>query len=214
MKWQGRISGTDGLWGDATAARLIAVNDAAAAQALPGKLIPEATENDRLQLCPLGPISAQDRLVLAGFQHLNPHWDGLAIIVGADATHWATLSAGEVIHAQSSALPRLAAQLGLTDVQAEGLADTMDRPERLLMSLGSATSEAAQLGALLGAEVGSTRTLWLGQQAVLIGEGRLTRAYANALQSAHIPVTQTDRTALIQKGFEALSASMPDPAQN
>jgi len=214
MNWQGRISGTDGLWGDAGAARLIAVDDTATAQSVPTKLIPEDAEPDRIHLSPLGPLSAQDRLVLAGFQHLNPHWDGIAVVVGSLATHWATLSAREVIHTQTSALPQLAAQLGVANAQAEGLDDTMDRPERLLMSLSAVQSDGQKLGALLGAEVGSTRTLWLGQQAVLIGEGPLSKSYAKALQSAHIPVTLTDRTALIQKGFEALAASFPEPTQN
>ncbi|WP_407491656.1 2-dehydro-3-deoxygalactonokinase [Pseudooceanicola sp. MF1-13] len=214
MNWQGRISGTDGLWGDAGASRLIAVDDAAKALPIPSKLVPEAADGDRLHLSPIGPLSAQDRLVLAGFQHLNPHWDGLAIMVGTDRTHWATLSAREVIHAQTSALPQVAAKLELTGVLADRLDDTMDRPERLLMTLGAATSPGAQLGALMGAEIGSTRMLWLGQQAVLIGEGPLVKAYATALQSAHVPVILTDRTALIPKGFEAVATVFPDPTQN
>lgn len=209
MNWQGRISGSDGIWGDAGADRVIRVVEDLAPAPLPARLLPNAGGTDQITLGPLGVLSARDRLALIGFQHLNPHWDGVAILVGDTGTHWATLSAREIIHLQTSALPAVAHGLGLSDHRAAPGPDmeaAQDRPERLMLLLGAAQDDDARLSMLLGAEIGSTRTLWLGQQAVLIGEGVLTRGYAHALSAAHVPVTLTDHGALIGKGFEALAA--------
>lgn len=209
MDWCGQIYGQDRSYGTPGAARLILVGDPGeAAQGPTGPLIPEgfgAGGPGPWRLAPLGALSAPDRLALIGFQHLNPHWDGVAVAVGEHATVWATLSAREVIHQQGSATPRLAAALGIAGVTTGALEGALDRPERLPLLLQDAGSPEAELGALLGAEIGATRTLWLGQQAVLIGEGPLAAGYGRALDAAHVPVTLTDRKSLHQKGFEALA---------
>jgi len=212
MDWCGQIIGDDRSWGTAGAARHLIVGQDGAAGPETGPLIPDPlpAQSRSFTLPALGGIAAADRLALIGFQSLNPHWDGVAVIVGESATIWATLSAREVIHQQASATPRLAAALGLNGAGVEGLETALDRPERLTLLLADATSEAAQLGALLGAEIGATRTLWLGQQAVLIGGGPLVRGYGTALQAAHVPVTMTERRGLLQKGFEALAAAFPE----
>lgn len=227
MEWQGRISGSDGVWGNAGAARLIAVSDEGVVgqqpRNIPAKLLPEAViphadhrETERIDLGPIADLGGRDRLALIGFQHLNPHWDGVAIILRDRVTQWATLSAGELIHLQASATPQIVQALGLgrddgTRIDPALMAQALDRPERLLLLLHEAQGNAAKLGVLLGAEIGATRTLWLGQQAVLIGEGPLVQGYAKALQAAHVPVTLTDHPALLHKGFQALAATFDHP---
>ncbi|WP_136634315.1 2-dehydro-3-deoxygalactonokinase [Pseudooceanicola onchidii] len=215
MAWRGEIIGTDGTWGSEGAARRFVVGhpDVPADEAN-GPVRPERMPGSDgvLHLPALGAIPARLRLALAGFLTLNPHWDGVAVLVGGAATHWATLSAREVIHQQGSATPRIAAALGLSDVGPEAFDAALDRPERLPLLLQDAATPGAELGALMGAEVGATRTLWLGQQAVLIGAGPLARGYATALQTAHVPVTVTDLKALYQKGFEALAEAFPPDA--
>ncbi|WP_375173853.1 2-dehydro-3-deoxygalactonokinase [Pseudooceanicola sp.] len=212
MDWCGQIIGDDRSWGSPGADRRLIVGDAnTAAAPATGPLIPDPLPDAAAYHLPaLGSIPAVDRLALIGFQALNPHWDGVAVVVGDAATNWATLSAREVIHQQASATPRIAQAMGLANARAAGLEAALDRPERLPLLLADAGSEGAQLGALLGAEIGATRTLWLGQQAVLIGEGPLARGYGAALQAAHVPVTLTERRGLLQKGFEALAAAFPE----
>lgn len=213
MSWQGRINGTDGLWGDPGAAWCILADDAAPADPVPARLIPEtpALRPDGVTLPPLGALGARDRVALAGFQHLNPHWDGVAVVVTGDATLWATLSAGEVIHLQPSAVPAIARGLGIEGAQATGFDRAQDRPERVMFHLADAPDDAHRLGALIGADIGAARTLWLGMQAALIGEGALSQGYAAGLAAAHVPVTRTDATALVRKGFAALAAKLHQP---
>lgn len=209
MDWCGQIIGDDRGWGTPGAPRLFLCGDPAVpAQGTTGAILPELLvpgDGGAQHLPALGAIAPELRLALIGFQSLNPHWDGVAVLVGKDVTVWATLSAREVIHQQGSATPRLAEALGLADARVDGLDAALDRPERLPLLLQDAGSRSAELGALLGAEIGATRTIWLGQQAVLIGEGPLAKGYATALSAAHVPVTLTDGNALKDKGFVALS---------
>lgn len=220
--WNGRIAGSPGSWGSAEAPLRILVDDALTPLPLPSELLPPKTAGDHIALGPLGALGAQARLALLGFQHLNPHWDGIAIHCGAAATHWATLSAREVIHLTTSAAPALALALSQGEAGASGpdeqagdarkaLDAALDRPEKLLTLLGDLTRPAQIRAALAGADVGASRTLWLGQQAVLIGDGPLVGDYARALQAAHVPVILTDHTALLQKGFEALATRFTQP---
>ena len=208
MSWRGVILEDDRVWGAEDATQTLVVGDPAVPpQGLPGPVMPEALMSGAggLHLPPLGDIAAADRLALIGFFSLNEQWDGVAIVVSETAAIWATCSAREVIHAQGSATPRLAGALGVTAGPATGFDAALDRPERLPLLLHG-TEGGAALGALLGAEIGATRTLWLGQQAVLIGHGPLAKGYAAALSAAHVPVTLTDRDALLRKGFDALAA--------
>ena len=215
MDWHGRIIGQDRSWGAEDAARLFLCGEAGVpADAATGPVLPARMPgaDGVLHLPALGRVPAEARLALIGFQSLNPHWDGVAVLVGERATHWVTLSAREAIHQQGSATPALAAALGLEADRAEGFDPALDRPERLPLLLHDAATPGARLGALLGAEVGATRTLWLGQQAVLIGRGPLAAGYAAALQAAHVPVVLTDLAALREKGFAALAQAFPTPA--
>ena len=209
MTWTGKIIGDDSAWGDGPGAdmALVVGDPAAPGEPLPGKLIPEApTEGPGgIYLPDLGALRSVDRLALIGFQELNPHWDGIAVVLGDRASLWVTLSAGEAIHLQGSATPALIAALGLSEQGVSGLDAAMDSPDRLPMLLHDAPDDATRTGTLIGAEIGAARTLWLGQQAVLIGDGPVSKSYAKGLQDAHVPVTLTDTKRLKLEGFKTLA---------
>lgn len=212
MAWRGEIIGEDRIWGAEGAARRFGVGAPnVPADAATGPVLPERMPGAEgvLHLPALGQIGAVDRLALIGFQSLNPDWDGVAVVIGAAAAIWATLSAREVIHQQGSAVPEIAVALGLDQVTAEGFGDAQDRPERLPMLLHDAGGDAARLGVLIGADVGAARRLWLGQQAVLIGARVVAKGYGAALDGAGVPLTRTDHAALLTKGFEALAEAFP-----
>ncbi|QOL82177.1 2-dehydro-3-deoxygalactonokinase [Pseudooceanicola spongiae] len=176
-------------------------------QSIPGKLCPEELPRGAEGLClpGLGQMTSGDRLRLLGFQTLNPHWDGLALVVQPARTLWVTLSAGEAIHLQASATGQLASALGCVGAVPEGFDEAMSRAERLPFQLAEAETPGQQLAALLGAEMAAAKRLWLGQQAVLIGRGPLANAYLAALRGLYVPVTETSEAALVREGFRALA---------
>lgn len=177
------------------------------AQSVPGKLCPQDLHRSAEGLClpALGQISSAERLRLLGFQTLNPYWDGLALVVQGERTLWATLSAGEVIHLQASATGQVARALGCADAAPDSIDEAMSGAERLPFQLAEATGPGEQLSALLGAEMAAAKRLWLGQQAVLIGQGPLAHAYLVALRGLYVPVTETMDAALVREGFRALA---------
>ncbi|QPM91367.1 hypothetical protein [Pseudooceanicola algae] len=187
--------------------RFVVGHAAVPADPLPSELLPDQLPRsaEGFHLPPLGGIPAECRLRLIGFQALNPTWDGLALVVGAERTLWVTLSAGEAIYMQASVTGRLAGLLGCADVAPEGLDDAMSRAERLPFLLAEATGPGKGLAALLGAEMAAAKSLWLGQQAVLLGYGPLAKAYLGALQGLYVPVTETRDEALARAGFRALA---------
>ncbi|MGI3164335.1 2-dehydro-3-deoxygalactonokinase [Pseudooceanicola sp. 200-1SW] len=215
MSWIGQEIGTPRAWGPdgATAdhpcapeARILVGAPGVPGDNLPGKLMPEQMQQapDGIHLPPLGALSAGQRLRLLGFQTLNPHWDGLAVLPGVRETLWVTLSAGEAIHLRASATPRLAKALGCAEEKPQGLDEAMARADALPFELAEA-APAQALGLLLGAEMAAAKSLWLGQQAVLVGQVPLSRAYLAALQGLYVPVTETAEDALLREGFRALA---------
>ncbi|MBT9383953.1 2-dehydro-3-deoxygalactonokinase [Pseudooceanicola sp. CBS1P-1] len=216
MNWQGYEIDAPESWGpegQITRAQmppgrtLVVGEPTVPGDALPGTLLPEAlpSNHEGQHLPPLGGLSAHCRLRLLGFQTLNPHWDGLALVVKQTRTHWVTLSAGEVIHLQTSATGELAEALGCAATPAEGLDDAMNEADRLPFALAQVKAPGARLGLLIGAEMAAAKALWLGQQAVLIGQGPLARAYLAALQGLYVPVTETREEMLVREGFRALA---------
>ncbi|KAA2313339.1 2-dehydro-3-deoxygalactonokinase [Puniceibacterium sp. HSS470] len=191
----------------ATEHRLIVGATGLPAHKIPGKLCPEDLHRgaDGLCLPGLGQMTSGERLRLLGFQTLNPYWDGVALIVQSERTLWVTLSAGEAIHVQASATGQLAIALGCEAAVPEGLDEAMSLAERLPFQLAEATGPGARLAALLGAEMAAAKRLWLGQQAVLIGQGPLAHAYLAALRGLYVPVTETMDAALVREGFRALA---------
>ncbi|WP_163848178.1 2-dehydro-3-deoxygalactonokinase [Pseudooceanicola aestuarii] len=212
MAWQGDIIGDGSVWGPggretrrAGVARIVVGDPSVLPDRIPAKLLPEALAGGN-HLPPLTGMPADLRLRLLGFQTLNPHWDGVAIAPGPDRTVWATLSAGEVIHVQGALTGKLAHSLQCEGVtRPEGIEAALSRPERLAMLLDEARQPEVTLGALIGAEMAAAKSLWLGQQAVLIGSGPLRGAYLAAFQALYVPVTDTMEDAVTRAGFRALA---------
>lgn len=124
-------------------------------------------------------------LRLSGALAQRPNWDGVALLSDGDMTHWAHVSAGEVVSFASFLTPRLSRLLGGEGgADARAVGDTMARPERLAAQLAQAGlggDGAATQGHLIGAELAAARPYWLGQQIALIGDDALSDAYAGAL---------------------------------
>ena len=169
-----------------------------------------------------------EELRIAGFLALNPGWDGVICLPGP-VTHWAQVSAEEVVSFQSfltgamadalSTTPLLHAALAGADWDggafAEALDTAMSRPERLAAGLAGIHAEAAPgtlpggaararlFGGLIGAELAAARPYWLGQQVALIGSDGPARPYAEALARQGVPVTRTDEERMTLAGFNA-----------
>ncbi len=158
---------------------------------------------------------------IAGFLALNADWDGVICLPGT-ATHWALVSAGEVVEFQSFltvdlfrmtvAAMGVSAQPNLSEIPAAA-ADTMSRPELLAARL--AETKASQLlsspsedclsariwGYLLGAELAASRSYWLGQNLALIADDSLAAPYQAALQAQGLPVTLADADRMTLEGL-------------
>ncbi|MEQ3625528.1 MAG: 2-dehydro-3-deoxygalactonokinase [Celeribacter sp.] len=148
---------------------------------------------------------------VAGFLDLNPKFDGVLCLPGAEATLWALISAEEVVSLsgfRSGALARAAGGAGLFIDEAprfaEAAADTLNRPERLAARLAEASAARALglqddaatqdrvAGALVGAEMAASRAYWLGQNVAVVGEAGPARAYALVLEAQGLPVLRAD----------------------
>lgn len=165
---------------------------------------------------------------LLGFLDLNPEFDGVICLPGR-STHWALISANEVVSFQSFLTPHLAqasASLlpgGMRDqwdqaAMVDTLTDTISRPELLAARLAEATAQAtpatAQVdqtqverargqiwGALLGAELAAARSYWLGQNIALIGDRAFATPYVKALEAQYALVTLTDADRMALAGL-------------
>ncbi len=162
------------------------------------------------QASPPDIIGATVRLWLAGALAARPNWDGVACVAHGDVTHWIHVSAGEAVSAQSTLSPRLVAALGgAPEVDADALADTLSRPERLAAHLRQAEvagNGAAMTGHILGAEMAATRPYWLGQEVLVIGPA--PGAHMTALQAQGVPATALDPDELIAPGLAALGVAL------
>ena len=81
-----------------------------------------------------------------------------------------------------------------------GLAQGLDRPDRLLArlftlraeglldGLDPATARARLSGLLIGAELAAAKPYWLGQRVAVLGAGDLAALYARALDGLSVPV--------------------------
>lgn len=153
---------------------------------------------------------------IAGFLSLNPSWDGVICLPGP-RSHWALVSAREVVSFQSflsgemiaalSATPSLSGIGGAWDADTfhDALSESLSRPERMASRLASLGPEdAARLvGLVLGGEMAAARPYWLGQQVAVIGAGDAARPYVAALEAQGVPVTQTDETRMVLAGLTA-----------
>lgn len=208
--------------------------------AAPGKLVPQPGGDLSGARCWTLPGLTQSAPVdlmcgaettIAGFLSLNPNWDGVICLPGAP-THWALISADEVVSFQSFLSLEIHAALGATGAPAldpefaEAVADTMSRPERLAQRLNAARAGARlgdladgavadrMLGALLGAELAAARPYWLGQQIALIGPPELTAPYAAALQTQAAMVTMAPDSGMTLTGLTAAWRRLPGQGSN
>lgn len=215
---------------------------AVAVPATPGDLPLTQLALDRWQLlvlpglqqkAPAG-LMQESTAQIAGFVALNPKWDGVICLPG-EVTHWVQVSAAEVVSFQSTLTTglysALAASLAVPahwseSALAQGVADTMSRPERLATRLAELrasqiapepnTTEAAGLlwGYLLGAELAAARAYWLGQNLALVAPDHLAAPYMAAFAAQGLPATQAhpDRMAIEGLMQARRQAEKPAPA--
>lgn len=149
---------------------------------------------------------------IAGFLALNPDWDGVICLPGLHST-WAHVSAGEIVSFQTFMTGQMHALLAEGSVLrktargwddsgfAEGVAQGLERPERLmarmfslhaealLQGLDPAVANARLRGLLVGAELAAAKPYWLGQRVALIGADDSMPPYAQALSGLSVPVS-------------------------
>ena len=211
-------AGCRAAFGDVDADRiLVSGAESAPPETLPAKVTPDQLMTGAGALVLPGleqgrPRHRMDgaRLPALGFLALNGDWDGVICLPGS-VTHWLSVSAGEAIFLQSAVSLRLVQTLGLSvqGPDAAALSDGVSRPERLASALRSAAlsgSGAAATGWLVGAELASTKALWLGQQVAILGDGTAAAAYRTALEAQGLPVTLASAAAMAEKGMAALGA--------
>ncbi|MEQ8901935.1 MAG: 2-dehydro-3-deoxygalactonokinase [Roseovarius sp.] len=148
------------------------------------------------------------RLLLLGFAEARPDWDGVALVLTEQLSHWVHLSAREAVSCQSFLTPRLIAALGGTlPADTGALGDSLSRPERLATHLRSAevTGRADAIsGFLIGAELAAARPYWLGQSVALIDGGGCGSGHAAALEAQGVPVSRHDPEVILSEALAAL----------
>lgn len=156
---------------------------------------------------------------ITGFLALNPKWDGVICLPG-ETTHWAQISADEIVSFQSFVTTQLffargygAANSWSLSALREATDDTMSKPERLAARLGELAAHAQRdskdatdlngllWGYLIGAELVAARPYWLGQNLALIGPDDLTAPYAAALEAQGLPVTRAETAPMVLAGL-------------
>lgn len=168
---------------------------------------------------------------IAGLLAAAPGFDGVACLPGTH-TKWAQISAGEVVGFQTCMTGELFALLsgqsvlrhsvGATGWNAAAFADAVDdaigspqkiaarlfglRAEALLSGLAPDVARARLSGLLIGLDLAASRPYWLGQEIVLIGEGRLAGHYAEALAAQGAAVREADATEITLAGLRAARA--------
>ncbi|MCC5982864.1 MAG: 2-dehydro-3-deoxygalactonokinase [Rhodobacteraceae bacterium] len=169
---------------------------------------------------------------IAGFLAQNPGWDGVLCLPGTHSK-WVHVSAGEVVSFQTFLTGEMFALLSERSVLrhsvsgwddtgfTEGVAQGMERPERLLARLFSiraegllqardpASGRARLSGLLIGAELAAAKPYWLGQRVAMIGAAPLAQHYAQALGTLSVPVTCHDATEMTLAGLAAARALLP-----
>src|SRR6056297_1956225 len=169
----------------------------------PGRGLPGLTQDS-----PADVLDGWVRLLLLGFAEARPDWDGVALVLTDQLSHWVHLSAREAVSCQSFLTPRLMHALGGTlPADMSALADSLSRPERLAAHLRSAevtASMGAITGHLIGAELAAARPYWLGQSVAIIAPGTAAAGHVEALEAQGVPVTVEPPEPLLATAFAAL----------
>ena len=173
---------------------------------------------------------------VAGFLKRHPGWDGVICLPGTHSK-WVHVSAGEVVSFQTFLTGEMFALLSEQSVLrhsvggwdaagfADGAAQGMERPERLMARLFTIRAESLLdgldagvargrlSGLMIGAELAAAKPYWLGQRVALIGSEAVAQAYATALQALSVPVTLHDVTEMTLAGLCAARALLPKTEQ-
>ena len=172
---------------------------------------------------------------IAGFQALNPDFDGVLCLPGTHSK-WAHVSAGEIVSFQTFMTGELFALLAgdsvlRHSVAADGwdaeafgdaLSEAISRPERLaarlfslradalLNGLDGKTARARLSGYLLGAELAAARPYWLGQQVAVIGADDIAGIYTAALEHQGAPAIHAVGEAMTLAGLRLVQAKLKE----
>ncbi|MGX0878543.1 2-keto-3-deoxy-galactonokinase [Roseovarius sp. MBR-154] len=211
------VDSADGPDRDAALAALVAVPERifhigdGVPDGLPAALLPAAPGRGLPGLTQESPADVLDgwvRLLLLGFVEARPDWDGVALVLTGQLSHWVHLSAREAVSCQSFLTPRLMHGLGGTlPADMSALADSLSRPERLATHLRSAEvtgHPGAITGHLIGAELAAARPYWLGQSVAIIAPNTAAAGHAEALEAQGVPVTVEPPEPLLAPAFAAL----------
>jgi len=202
----------------------------------PGDLMAVATVDPRMQVM-IAPGLRQDKPAdvmrgeetqIAGALALLPGFDGVFCLPGTHSK-WAHVSAGEVVSFQTFMTGELFALLSQQSVLrhgmggegedeaafAQGLADALERPEKisarlftlraegLLAGLSPVSARSRLSGMLIGLELAAAKPYWLGQRIALIGAPVLSARYAAALTTQGAGSETLDATACTLAGLAA-----------
>lgn len=186
-------------------------------QPVPARALPRGPQVSALtQDAPRGLLEPRARLAIAGFLANRPNWDGVVCVV-SEISHWAQVSAEEVVSFQSAITPQLLETLAPTsefrEPDLDAVSDSLARPERLALFLRRAQLSANSgvlLGYLLGAEIAAMRPYWLGQQVVILGDGALAQAYETALAAQGCLVEIEGYTTALENGKSALARAQSE----
>ncbi|MEQ8293030.1 MAG: 2-dehydro-3-deoxygalactonokinase [Roseovarius sp.] len=191
--------------------RLLRIGDGTPA-ALPAPILPKAGPGlpGFSQKAPADVIGGWVRLWLAGFLATRPDWDGVIAATEGPVSHWIQLSAGEAVSSQSFLTPRLVDALGGAESpDADAMADSLSRPERLAAHLRAAEvsgNRQALTGHLIGAELAAARPYWLGQQVAVIAPP--PAPVATALKTQGVPCETHSPDDLLAPGLAAVGKAL------
>jgi len=195
-------------------------------------LIPSADPRIRIRIVP---GLRQDRpadvmrgaeTTIAGYLSKEPAFDGVICLPGA-STHWAHISAGEVVSfrsfltfdlftilAQHSLLRSSLGRSGWDDATfAEAVDEALTRPERLASLLYSVhardllqgrdglVARSRLAGYLVGAELAAARPYWLGQPVTVIASVDRAQIYSRALTRQGLTPRIADETEMTLAGL-------------
>lgn len=224
-------------WPDLPGATPVVVSGAGA---LPYPAVPckpagiaQATEQGPMRLLPgLAQEKPADTLEheatrVAGFLALNPGFDGVICLPGAQS-RWVHVSAGEIVSFRSFLTGRLHALLADASLvgfdksapwdEATGLEAVdraMGRPanfagdlaaiaaEVRLHGLSAGPASARALGLLIGLELAAAKPYWLGQSVALVADGAEAQPYRAALEAQAVPVVVADGIRMAREGLRA-----------
>ncbi|WP_422032157.1 2-dehydro-3-deoxygalactonokinase [Roseovarius sp.] len=162
------------------------------------------------QSSPPDVIGGWVRLWIAGFLATRPNWDGVINATEGPVSHWIHISAGEAVSSQSFLTPRLVDALGGAETSdADAMADSLSRPERLAAHLRAAEVSGnlqALTGHLIGAELAAARAYWLGQQVAVIAPP--PAPVATALKAQGVPCDTHAPDDLLAPGLAAVGKAL------